>query len=207
MTTRTVKYSYRAYPGSEQKTYLNGLFGLTRVIYNTYLWEKEQAFQLKTGVLPVDLANNSALPKDLEWMGDYSNKIRQQARRDAEQAYRNFFRGLRPGQRIFGKPRFKKKRASTGSARWNGLSLTVRKLNRKWAVVRIPKGPRSHEWLKFRVSREFPSNPTGVTLKLKSNGEYWLSFTVQEVNPEVKETGPFAGVDWGPRNSSHNSLY
>lgn len=197
MTTRTIKYSYRAYPTSSQQSWLAGAFGAVRVVYNSYLWDREQAFKNKTDEKPRNLTLSVVPDHSVSWLNEYATVFRQQARRQAEIAYKNFFDGI-AGRRanIMGKPRYKKKRAE-GSLTWTNPSLQVKQLSAKKAAVRLPKSPKGEEWLKFRLSRDLPSKPTGVTLKLSPAGEYTVSFTVQQEIAPLKTSGPKAGVDLG----------
>jgi len=194
MYTQTVKYSYCAQPTFVQQEWLAGAFGAARAVYNDYLWQKERVYRKEQPkVVPLD--RYGMLPSNYAWMRKYPQKIAEQARRQAESAYNEFFKGL-AGQRRNrpGKPHFKRKR-SGGSITWNGVgSLKLKRLNRKWAAVRIPK---QGSWLKFRLTRELPSEPTGVTLKLSPSGEYTVSFTVQQQLSEPKLEGPVAGIDLG----------
>ena len=191
MTTRTVKYAYRAEPTPRQRRWLTGAFGAMRTVYNDYLWQRERVYRGEQAEL-VPLDKFGRLPADKAWMRSYPQKMAEQARRQAETAYKNFFAGLAGGARR-GKPRFKKRR-SGGSLTWNGGSLQVRQLSRRWAAVRLPK---EGSWLRFRLSRKLPSAPTGATLKLSPAGEYTVSFTVREEIAEPKASGGAAGVDMG----------
>ena len=195
MTTRTIKYSYRAYPTASQQKWLAGAFGAVRVVYNDYLYQKEAIHQGTQSTPLVPLDKYKLLPTDKAWLRAYPQKIAEQARRQADRAYQDFFKGL-AGKRKnrIGKPKYKRKR-SGGSLTWNGSgTLKLKRLNRRWMAVRLPK---QGSWLKFKLSRELPSIPTGVTLKLSPSGEYTVSFTVQEQLPEPKIEGPVAGVDVG----------
>ena len=195
MKNRTVKYSYRAVPTASQERWLAGAFGAVRVIYNSYIWDREQAFHGATGSKPRNLALAKGLTEDLVWLYEYGSKIREQARRQAERAYIEFFKGI-SGQRAnhIGQPRYKRKR-SGGSLTWNGeRTLVVKRLSKKWGAVRIPK---QGSWLRFRLTRELPSKPTGVTLKLSPSGQYTVSFTVQQELVESKAIGTAAGIDMG----------
>lgn len=193
MTTRTIKYSYKAEPTPRQRRWLAGAFGAMRVVYNDYLWQRERVYADEQAEL-VSLDKFGRLPADKAWMRNYPQKCAEQARRQAETAYRNFFDGLagRRANRV-GKPRFKRRR-SGGSLTWNGGSLQVKQLSRRWAAVRLPK---EGSWLRFRLSRKLPSAPTGVTLKLSPAGEYTVAFTVREEVAEPKASGSAVGVDMG----------
>lgn len=193
MNHRTVKYAYTAYPNAQQARWLTGAFGAMRTVYNDYLWQRKQVFTGKqTTLVPMDKFGQ--LPAERAWMRQYPQKCAEQARRQAETAYKNFFDGLagRRANRV-GKPRFKKKHAG-GALTWNGGSLQVKTLSRRWGAVRLPK---EGSWLRFRLSRKLPSKPTGVTLKLAADGTYTVSFTVREAIAEQKTTGPTAAYDGG----------
>lgn len=193
LSYRTAKYAYRAYPTAAQERWLAGAFGAMRVVYNDYLWQKERVYRGEQAEL-VSLDRFSKLPADRAWMRQYPQKCAEQARRQAETAYKSFFNGV-AGRRADrpGKPRFKKKRAG-GSLTWNGSSLAVEKISRRWAAVRLPK---QGSWLRFRLSRSLPSKSSGVTLKLLPSGEYRLSFTVKQPIQPQKTSGPVAAVDLG----------
>lgn len=193
MNHRTVKYAYTAYPTARQAQWLAGAFGAMRAVYNDYLWQRERVYRGEQAEL-VPLDKYSRLPADRVWMRQYPQKCAEQAVRQAEVAYKNFFDGL-TGRRAnrLGAPRLKKRRAG-GSLTWNGGSLQVKTLSRRWAAVRLPK---EGSWLRFRLSRKLPSKPTGVTLKLAADGVYTVSFTVQEPIAEPKTSGPTAAYDGG----------
>lgn len=193
MPTRIVRFRYRAYPSAEQEQYLAGLFGAARVVYNSRVHDRELIFKQTLSRKPLDYSRNADVPASMEWMKSYSNAVRQQARRDADQAYSNFLRGLKSGPKR-GKPRFKK-RSSAQSVRWCGEgSITVKKFSRRWAAVRLPK---QGSWLKFKLSRAIPSTPTSVTLSKSPNGQYHVSFVVEQPIAPPKNSGSSAGVDLG----------
>ena len=190
---QTVKYSYRAYPTSEQQRWLAGAFGAARTVYNDYIWQKERVHEgLQTEVVSLD--RYKLLPADKLWMKKYPQRCMQQSVRQAQIAYKNFFDGVSGSRKDKpGKPRYKRKK-SGGALTWCGGSLKVKKLNRKWAAVRLPK---HGTWVKFKLSRELPSDPTGVTLKLLPSGQYKVSFTVRRGVAEPKESGSSSAVDFG----------
>lgn len=193
MPTRTARFKYRAYPSADQEQYLAQLFGATRVVFNSRVYDRELIYRQGLTRKPLDLSRNADIPTDMDWMKQYSTSVRQQARRDADQAYQNFFRGLKTGVRR-GKPKYKK-RSPAQSVRWCGSgSIAVKKLNRKWAAVRIPK---DDSWLKFRLSRDLPSDPTSITVSRNSSGQYHVSFVIQQPIAAPKTTGTAAGVDPG----------
>jgi putative transposase len=87
--SRVAKYSYRAYPTPSQRRWLAGAFGAARVVYNDYIWQKERVHcGDQPELLPLDSRKN--IPADKIWLLEYPTAVIQQARRQAETAYRNF---------------------------------------------------------------------------------------------------------------------
>lgn len=126
------------------------------------------------------------------WLVGVSAVVLQQALRDADRAYKNFFDALsarRAGRRV-GEPRFKSKRDGRQAVRFTA--------NARWSVtvdnkLRLPKiGDVPVRW-----SRVLPSVPSSVTVVKDAAGRYFASFVV-EVNPEPKRyEAPEIGVDLG----------
>ena len=111
MNHRTVKYAYTAYPTARQAQWLAGAFGAMRTVYNDYLWQKERVHTGEQAEL-VPLDRFGRLPADRTWMRNYPQKCAEQARRQAEAAYKNFFDSLagRRANRV-GAPKFKSRRS------------------------------------------------------------------------------------------------
>ncbi len=80
------------------------------------------------------------------WLGGGSTVVQQQAIRDHDQAMRNFFAGThrRPGWR--------KKERNEGFRLVAIGPGDVRRLNRNWGEVKVPKAG----WVRFRWSRPSP---------------------------------------------------
>jgi putative transposase len=117
----------------------------------------------------------------------------QQALRDADTAYANFFaslKGKRKGLRV-GEPRFKKRshRQSARFTRNAGFKILDNKR------LRLPKiGD-----LKVAWSRRLPAAPSSVTLLREPSGKYFASFTVavdgdEPLPPVDDETGIDLGL-------------
>ncbi|MEV8371255.1 transposase [Kribbella sp. NPDC056861] len=120
------------------------------------------------------------------WLRAGSQTVQQQALRDFDQAVRSFQRGthrrpswrkagLREGFRIVG----------------SQASKTV-KLNRKWAVVNIPKVG----WVRLRVSRAIPAAKS-YRVTLDHAGRWHLAFAVVPDPLPPPGTGQVVGVDRG----------
>ena len=195
MRTRTARFKYRAYPTEEQREWLAQSFGCARVVYNNYIYQREQ--KLKHGTpIRTSLTVIRSLPEEYSFLKHAGSKILQQAERQAQTAYKNYFEskaGKRKGAPVR-KPKYKKKK-NGGSIVFNG-TVKIVKLNRKWSAVRLPK---DGGLLKFRLSRDLPLSLKSCTVILTPSGHYYVSFTGQQEIAEPKEYGsqPVSGGDMG----------
>ena len=135
-------------------------FGCARTVFNDALRIRRDAHQAgqpwpKTGELSKQLITEAKRTPERAWLGEVSSVVLQQALRDLDTAYRNFFDSL-SGKRkgpIIQEPRFKSRKDHrqavrfTANARW---SLT------EGGKLRLPKiGDVPVRW-----SRVLPSTPS-----------------------------------------------
>ncbi|WP_406837247.1 RNA-guided endonuclease InsQ/TnpB family protein [Streptomyces sp. AHU1] len=173
-----LRYAFRLYPDVAQRTALARAFGCARVVFNDAVRAREDARKAqrpfpKIGELSTRLITEAKRTKERCWLGEVSAVVLQQALRDAETAYRNFFaslKGTRKGPRL-GAPRFKSRKDTrqsvrfTANARWN--ITTGGRLN-------LPKiGAVKVKW-----SRTLPARPSSVTVVKDSAGRYFASFVI-----------------------------
>ncbi|MFF5130069.1 RNA-guided endonuclease InsQ/TnpB family protein [Streptomyces syringium] len=94
-----------------------------------------------------------------------------------------------------------KKRGHRLSIPFPGQAVEVRKLNRKWAEVRIPK----LGWLRFRLSRAVGGSIRNATISRDGNG-WHVSFGVHSGRkPDAPNGLPACGVDFGVTSSAYVS--
>jgi transposase len=120
------------------------------------------------------------------WLRAGSVTVQQQALRDFDQAMRNFF------NETHRRPTWRKKHLHNGFRIVATGPADVRRLNRRWAEVRVPK----IGWVRFRWSRavgEFKSYR--VTLDRK--GRWHISFAQIPDPIPAPGTGEVVGVDRG----------
>lgn len=126
------------------------------------------------------------------WLGAVSAVVLQQALRDAERAYKNFFdsiSGKRKGRRV-GAPRFKTRRDRRQTARFTA--------NARWSItpggkLRLPKiGDVPVKW-----SRALPSKPSSVTVIKDAAGRYFASFVIDTSPETIGTDAPEVGIDLG----------
>lgn len=191
-----LRYSFRLYPTAGQRTALAKAFGCARVVYNDALRARETARSEglpfpKTGNLSKSLITEAKQTPERAWLGEVSAVVLQQALRDLDAAYRNFFDGLKGKRPRVGAPRYKSRKDTRQAVRFTA--------NARWSItpgrkLRLPKiGDVRVKW-----SRSLPSAPSTVTVVKDSAGRYFASFVVEtgpaETLPEVTSQ---VGVDLG----------
>ena len=194
------RYKYRAYPDGEQCKALNRLFGCVRFVYNQTIAAARDAHAQGLpypGSVALDKQVLTAGKVEHPFLREVSAVPLQQAVRDADRAYHNFFdsvTGRRKGRRV-GAPRFKSKRNRTQAARFVGTSVLkiYPTSNLRWSEVYLPKVG----WVQYRNSRPLPTAPSSVTVRYLPDGTWELSFVVEVEEPAVPGMARTAGVDLG----------
>ena len=126
--------------------------------------------------------------RKLTWLKEGSSTIQQQALRDLNQAFQNWWK--RPDH--FGHPIWPKAGINEGFAI---RDLSIRRLNRKWGQVFISKCG----WVKFRVTREWRDIETASSARVTKDraGRWFVSFTRLAPQIEREPTGEIVGLDMG----------
>lgn len=198
------RYRYRAYPTAGQERNLSRLFGSVRVVFNDVIASRRAAHAAgspfeSSSQLQKRLITEAKLTQERAWLSGVSNTPLQQAARDADMGYRNFFNSLagrRKGKRV-GAPRFRSRRDNRQAARFTRNSgFGVLQTTHGVGKVRLPK----IGWVRFTLSRELPSAPSSVTVIREADGTYFVSFVVDVPTPRgalPQHLGRKAGIDLG----------
>ncbi|SFU93428.1 Probable transposase [Methylobacterium sp. UNCCL125] len=110
---------------------------------------------------------------------------RQQALRDFDRAFGNFF----TGRASFPQPR---RRGVDDSFRFPGREVAVKPLNGKWSAVRLPK----IGWVKFRDTRPMRGDLKNVSDRLDASGWY-VAFTYEIAHDAPAPGSGVVGIDRG----------
>jgi len=196
-----LRYSFRLYPDSGQRTALAKAFGCARVVFNDAVRAREDARAASeafpaAGELSKRLITEAKRTEARAWLGEVSSVVLQQSLRDAEAAYRNFFaslKGERKGAKT-GAPRFKSRKDKRQSIRFTA--------NARWSVtdsgrLNLPKVGA----VKVKWSRALPVQPSSVTVIKDAAGRYFASFVV-DTDPaadaaRMPDTDHTIGIDLG----------
>ena len=131
----------------------------------------------------------TAARADNPWLADGSQTVQQQALRDFAQAIAGFFAGTH------GRPSWRKAGRDEGfrvTGR-RGRQWDVRRLNRNWGQVRVPKAG----WVRFRWSRDVPADARSFRVTRDRAGRWHLAFAVIPAPVHGPGTGEAVGIDRG----------
>lgn len=178
---------YRMYPSESQHEGLLSHAAHARFVWNLAV-EQQSHWSRHRGPAPTSAERYRQLTearREFDWLRAGSVTVQQQALRDFDQAISNFFGGTHR------RPTWRKKHLHNGFRIVATGPDDVRRLNRRWAEVKVPK----IGWVRFRWTR-----PTGefksyrVTLKA---GRWHIAFaTIPDPIP-APNTGEVVGVDRG----------
>ena len=182
-------YKFRIYPNKEQEELMQKTFGCVRFVYNHFLAQRVASYK-ETGESTSRFTQDkqlSALKKEVEWLREPDKCALQNALKDLDVAYRNFFRGRKTGEGI-GFPKSKNKRTSRKSYTSNSNIKVLEK------TVQLPKLGK----VKCKVSKQVEGSILNATVSQNPSGKYFVSLccTDVEITPH-SPTGVVVGVDLG----------
>lgn len=181
-----LRRSYRCYPTPEQEAHLARTFGCTRVAYNWALAARTKA--LKDGER-MNYAQSSAafttLKSDPEyaWLNEVSSVPLQQALRQLQTAFSNFF------AKRARYPTFRKK-SGRQSAEYTRSAFRFEIGNQRLTLAKLGV-------LKVKWSRRVEVDPTTVTVIRNPSGRYFVSMVVDVQPAPLPKTGFEVGIDFG----------
>ncbi|KAB7783433.1 RNA-guided endonuclease InsQ/TnpB family protein [Methylorubrum populi] len=178
-------YRYKLAPLPEQEAVLWQFAGVCRLVYNLGLEQKAtwgRRHRIGFGKQCLDLTQ---LRAEFDWVRAVYISCQQQALRDLDRAFQNFF----AGRASFPRPR---KRGVNDTFRFPGREIETRRLNGKWSAVRLPK----IGWVKFRDTRPMRGALKNVTVSLDATGWY-VSFAREIEHEAPAPCEAVIGIDRG----------
>jgi putative transposase len=124
------------------------------------------------------------------WLADGSSSVQQQAIHDFDHAMTAFFDKANPA----GRPTFRSKRGLQGFV---VRDTKVRRLNRRWGEVWIPKCG----WVHFRWTRPLPVKLGMARVTLNQRDQWHVSFPSPQPAVARERTGKVVGIDRGVRTA------
>ena len=182
-----MSYRFRLYPDVSQSPMMATHCAHARAVWNLGLEQARLARQFGSyadqKLWDRQLADARST---IDWLGAGSSSVQQGALRDLRQAFRNWWSN--PAH--FGHPTWRRAGIHEGFVI---RDVTIKRLNRKWATVQIPKvGP-----VRFRLHRALPSTYGHGRVTLDRSGRWHVSFTTPQPAVPRTTTGSVIGVDLG----------
>ena len=183
---RQQAYKFELMPNGEQQRHMRQFAGACRFIYNKALALQKERYEqgdkkLGYAGLCSQLRDWKAV-KELSWLSDAPSQALQQALKNLDGAYKNFF------DKRASFPKFKKKGVSDSFRYPQGF-----KLDRQNSRIFLPK----LGWLRYRNSRTIEGLPKNVTVSC-SAGKWFVSIQTERETPlPLPDSTSTVGIDVG----------
>ena len=185
-------YKVELAPNNRQRALLLQCAGTARWAYNWGLARRKAEYEntgKSSNAIEQHRQLNALKATDYPWLYQYSKCIPQEALRDLDKAYQNFFRRVENGDEKKGFPRFKSKKRGIGSFRLTGA---IRVEGRRIRLPRIG-------WLKLKECGYIPTagiHILSATVSEKA-GRWFVSVQCREEIEVTQAMGEPVGVDLG----------
>lgn len=172
-------------PSNVQSTLLAKHAGTARFAWNWALGQRNEEYKLtgkSSNAIEQHRQLNKLKPTDFPWMYEVSKCAPQEALRDLDKAFKNFFakRSLHP--------RFKSKKRGLGGFRLTG-AITIESDR-----IRLPR----IGWLRLKESGYIPKDAKINSVTVKEHaGRWFVSAQVEEEISVPENQGPAIGLDLG----------
>lgn len=189
-------YVYRAYPNAKQCELIKKTFGCKRFVYNYFLRLRIDMYSEAKKTLNYNACSKrlTSLKRELPFLIEPDKYALQNALRDLEKAYKNFFVTLNSSRkRKVGYPRFKSKRDNCQSYRTN---FTKNNIAFEGTHIKLPKLGR------VRIRGGKTLVPEGrilsATVRIEPDGRYYISICATDVPaPVLEHSEEPVGIDLG----------
>lgn len=171
-------FRYKLDPLPEQEALFRQFAGVCRLTYNLALEQRATWGRRHRLGYVSQAADLTRLRAEFDWVRSVYVSCQQQALRDLDRAFANFF----AGRACFPRAR---RRGVDDSFRFPGREVAVRRLNANWSAVRLPK----IGWVRYRDSRPMRGELKNVTVSFDPLG-WHCAFTC-----EIDHEAPAACLD------------
>ena len=181
-------YKYRIYPNKEQKNLIHKSFGCSRFVYNYYLAKRKEIYEKESRNMGFFECNKdlTRLKSELMWLKEPDKNSLQNALRDLDQAYKNFFR-----DKSVGYPKFKSKKTHAFSYRTAFTNNNIEFVNKK---IKLPK----LGWIKTKSTLIPQGRILNATISQEPSGKYYVSLCCTDVEINTLSTvNKNVGIDLG----------
>jgi len=183
---------YRAYPTTEQADRLTGWGHTCRAIWNVALEQRQWLYdQHRVTLNAIDQSRElTAARAEIEWLADLPAQAGQQVLRHLDQAYKNFWNLNHPAAFPT-----RRKRGGRLTVSLPGQAIAVRRLNKRWGAVRVPKLGE----IRLRWSRNLDGTVRNVTISRDGLGWHVAFGIASGCEPKTThdQPGTPVGLDRG----------
>ena len=180
---------YRLYPSAQQEAVLSRHCAHARYVWNLAV-EQHAHWQPGRRSAPgyiEQCRQLTAARAENQWLREGSQMVQQQALRDFAQAIAHYFSGTHR------RPRWRKAGRDEGFRVVAVKSGDVRRLNRNWGQVRVPKAG----WIRFRQSRAVPAGVKSFRVTQDRGGRWHVAFAAIPDPVPAPSNGQVVGIDRG----------
>ncbi len=179
---------YRVYPTAAQEALLLEACAHARYVWNLGLEQRLmwRRWQGPTPGFVAQAAQLTAARAAEPWLAAGSQTVQQQALRDLDRAWRNFFAGTH------GRPTWRKAGVHEGFRIVGAQARRVEQVSRRWSRVLVPKVG----WVRFKRSRALPESRSYRVTRDRA-GRWHLAFAAIPDPIPAPGTGEVVGLDRG----------
>lgn len=180
-------FKFRIYPNKTQQKQLVQTFGNCRFVYNYYLAKKIELYKNKKEKLTFYqcCSDLTMLKKELDWLKISDKFALQNALRDLDRAYQNFF------NKRAGYPKYKSKKTHRYSYR---TSYSNNNIEIMYSHIKLPK----LGCVKFRDKMAIEGRILNATISQEPSGKYYCSICCTDVETKkLPKTNKDVGIDLG----------
>ena len=186
-------YKFRLYPNTEQKELLAKTFGCARFVYNYYLDRRIKAYQQNKTTMNCNAcsADLTKLKQEKPWLKEVDKFALQNALKDLDRAFQNFFREIKKGNKNQGFPKLKSKHHYKQSYR---TTFTNNNIKVEKNRIKLPK----LGWVDMIQHRDIQGRIVNCTITKTCSDEYYVSICCTDVVIDKYEsTENSIGIDLG----------
>lgn len=182
-------YKYRIYPNKRQRELLAKTFGCCRFVYNHFLNKRIETYQTEQKPLTYNQCSSelTKLRTVFEWLKEPDKCSLQNALKDMDKAYKNFFKNSA------GFPKYKSKKTHRFSYRTNHINGNIAYCGKH---IKLPK----LGMVKTRTMLIPQGRILNATISQEPSGKYYVSLCCTDVDiPKLEKIGQEIGIDLGIR--------
>ena len=178
-------FRFKLCPTAEQEALFRQFAGVCRLVLNLALEQRATWGRAHRLGYVQQAAELTRLRAEFDWIRAVYVSCQQQALRDLDRAFVNFF----AGRARYPTPR---KKGINDTFRFPGREVETRRLNSKWSAVRLPK----IGWVKFRDTRPIRGTIKNATITGGADG-WHIAFACEITHEAPQNFGPAVGIDRG----------